>query len=334
MKVLLTGGTGYIGSHTAVTLMVNGHDVVLVDNLANSNRNVLERINRTTGNQPEFHEGDLADLAFINHVLAVVRPDAVMHFAGLKAVAESVLQPLRYYRTNLITSLNLCQAMLDAGVHQLVFSSSATVYGKPKQLPIYEDDQTEPVSPYGRTKLCIEQMLKDIASAKPDMRIAMLRYFNPAGAHESGELGEDLNGQSSNLVPAILGVLAGKQQRLTVFGNDYNTPDGTCIRDYIHVMDLAQGHLAALEHLQNHQGVHVYNLGTGKGHSVLEVIQSFEQAGSGKMSWEYGLRRPGDIAAIYADTSKARDELGWKAARGLDDICLDALRWQLEHHDS
>ncbi len=331
-KVLLTGGTGYIGSHTAVTLLEAGHDVVLVDNLSNSKPVVVDRLEAITGRRPVFHEGDLTDKAFISEVMQNEAPDAVVHFAGLKAVGESVEEPLRYYETNLVSTFNLCNAMIDAAVHQLVFSSSATVYGIPEQVPMREDDSiTTATNPYGSTKLYIEQILTDLAHARPEMRIALLRYFNPAGAHESGTIGEDPNGIPNNLLPYITQVAVGRRQELTVNGDDYPTPDGTCIRDYIHVTDLAEGHSAALSHLAEHAGLHTYNLGTGNGSSVLEVVRAFERATNMHIPYQVGPRRAGDIDASFTDPAKAARELGWTAEKDLLDICRDAWRWQQQN---
>ena len=329
MKILLTGGGGYIGSHTAVELLGQGYDVTLVDNLCNSKPLVVDRIQAITGRRPGFHVGDLRDLAFLQDIFAEVLPDTVVHFAGLKAVGESVEQPLQYYENNLVSTLNLCRIMLDRQVSRLVFSSSATVYGTPEQVPVRESDPvTKATNPYASTKAYIEQILQDVVAACPTLRVALLRYFNPAGAHESGEIGEDPNGIPNNLLPFITQVAIGRRKELTVNGDDYPTPDGTCIRDYIHVTDLALGHLAAISYLSNHPGAHVFNLGTGKGHSVLEIVRAFEQATGVRIPYTIGPRRAGDIPSSYTDPTKALEKLCWKTQKTITDICHDAWRWQ------
>lgn len=334
MRVLLTGGTGYIGSHTAVALLQAGHQVTLLDNLSNSKAAVVGRIAGITGQQVGFHQVDMRDLDALTHALADSRAEAVIHLAGLKAVGESVAEPLRYYDNNLVSALQLCRAMETLAIDRLVFSSSATVYGVPEALPLTEDSPvTVATSPYGSTKLYIEQLLMDAAAANPKLRVALLRYFNPAGAHESGDLGEDPNGIPSNLLPYITQVATGRRQVLTVHGDDYPTPDGTCIRDYIHVMDLAQGHVAALDWLDDHPGAHPFNLGTGQGHSVLEVIRAFEHATNLTLPYQVGPRRPGDITASFTDPTKAKRELGWQAKKTLVDINRDAWRWQQQNPD-
>jgi UDP-glucose 4-epimerase len=335
MKALLTGGAGYIGSHTAVALLAEGFEVTIVDNLANSSRVAVNRIESLTGRNTVFHEVSLLDASAITAILCDEVPDVVIHFAGLKSVAESVDHPLDYYRTNVAGTLNLLDAMVASGVRSLVFSSSATVYGEPVRLPI---DETSPITdaanPYGRTKLHIERMLQDLGAADPDWNIALLRYFNPVGAHESGEIGEDPNGIPNNLLPYVCQFAVGKQDRLVVFGNDYPTPDGTCLRDYVHVTDLASGHLAALRFLNDEKpGVACFNLGTGKASSVIEVIHAFERASGLALPYDIGPRRSGDVPASYTNPDKARLQLGWAAVKTLDDICQDAWRWQCRNPD-
>ncbi|GAB3002506.1 UDP-glucose 4-epimerase [Arenimonas maotaiensis] len=328
MNILLTGGTGYIGSHTAVVLAEAGHNVVLYDNLSNSKPEVVDRLETILGTRPLFIEGDIRDRSLLAEVLKLQNIDAVVHFAGLKAVGESVEKPLDYYHNNVYGSLCLMQALQDAGVKRLVFSSSATVYGEPQYLPIDEAHPTAPTNPYGWNKLHIEQMLSDMAAADPEWRIASLRYFNPVGAHESGLIGEDPNGIPNNLMPYIARVAAGKLPHLNVFGNDYPTPDGTGIRDYIHVMDLAEGHLAALAHLNSQSVCHdFFNLGTGNGCSVLEMRSAFETASNKKIPYQVVGRRPGDTALVYSATDKSKQELDWRAARGLDLMCNSAWKF-------
>jgi UDP-glucose 4-epimerase len=328
-KILVTGGTGYIGSHTALALLLRGFDVVVLDNLCNSAAESLARVAQIANRTPEFVQGDIRDPALLTRLFAQHSIHAVLHFAGLKAVGESVSQPLRYYDNNVHGTLTLLQAMADAGVRRFVFSSSATVYGQPSQMPISEDCPLgQPTNPYGRSKLIIEDMLRDLAAADPGWQIALLRYFNPVGAHESGLIGEDPNGIPNNLLPYITQVAVGKLPELAVFGNDYPTPDGTGVRDYIHVMDLAEGHLQALQALQTLTGAHVWNLGTGQGYSVLEMVHAFEAASGCRIPYRIAPRRSGDIATCYADASKAARELGWKASRGLPEMMRDAWRWQ------
>ena len=328
-KILVTGGTGYIGSHTALALLLRGFDVVVLDNLCNSAAESLARVAQIANRAPEFVQGDIRDPALLTRLFAQHSIHAVLHFAGLKAVGESVTQPLRYYDNNVHGTLTLLQAMADAGVRRFVFSSSATVYGQPSQMPISEDCPLgQPTNPYGRSKLIIEDMLRDLAAAEPGWQIALLRYFNPVGAHESGLIGEDPNGIPNNLLPYITQVAVGKLPELAVFGNDYPTPDGTGVRDYIHVMDLAEGHLQALQALQTLTGAHVWNLGTGQGYSVLEMVHAFEAASGCRIPYRIAPRRSGDIATCYADASKAARELGWKASRGLPEMMRDAWRWQ------
>jgi UDP-glucose 4-epimerase len=328
MNILVTGGLGYIGSHACVALLDEGHEVVIVDNLSNSKRDVEGGIARITGKAPTFSEGDIRDEAFMRKVFERHRFDAVMHFAGLKAVGESVAQPTRYYDNNVHGSLVLLEAMRRAQVHRLVFSSSATVYGDPASLPIKEDFPLQVTNPYGRSKLMVEDILRDLAHAEPAWSLAILRYFNPVGAHESGIIGEDPNGPPNNLLPYVAQVAAGVRPEVSVFGNDYPTPDGTGVRDYIHVVDLVLGHLAALTQLAANTGVFTYNLGTGRGLSVLDLIREFERASGRKVAYRIVARRPGDVAACYADPSRAGSELGWRAERDVVAMCRDAWKWQ------
>ena len=326
--ILITGGTGFIGSHTAVVLLAAGYEVILYDNLSTSRGDVVERIARITGQTPRFVEGDVRDRDQLASVFAGTRIDGVIHFAALKAVGESQREALAYYDVNVGGTLVLCQTMAAAGVFSLVFSSSATVYGDPAALPIREDFARSATNPYGASKLMLEDMLADIAAADPRWRIARLRYFNPIGAHESGLIGESPNGVPNNLLPYVAQVACGKREKLSVFGGDYPTPDGTGVRDYIHVMDLAEGHLAALNRLAVQPGLLTVNLGTGQGYSVLEIVRAFEAASGQPVPLEIVARRPGDIAACYADPSLARELLGWSARRNLDAMCRDAWRWQ------
>ncbi len=332
MKILITGGAGYIGSHTCVALLMDGWEVVVVDNLSNSSKESLKRVKKITGKNLEFHEVDLLDKPSLEKIFKNHPPKdpigAVIHFAGLKAVGESVEIPLCYYQNNLSGTLTLLQVMKENNVKNLVFSSSATVYGDPHDLPIKEDFPLSVTNPYGRTKLMIEEMLRDIHLSDPSWNIALLRYFNPVGAHESGKIGENPNGIPNNLVPYIAQVAVGRLPCLNVFGNDYDTPDGTGVRDFIHVYDLASGHIKALSKLLSGPGLVTYNLGTGRGHSVMELIKSFEKACKKQIPYKIAPRRPGDIAACYADPSKAEKELGWKALRSLDSMCKDTWKWQ------
>jgi len=327
MRILVTGGAGYIGSHTVVQLLNVGYDCVVLDNLCNSREESLSHIARITGRTPVFVRGDVRDAVLLNHVFRSCKIDAVLHFAGLKAVGDSVAQPLQYMDNNVNGSRLLLQTMADAGVFQILFSSSATVYGDPAQVPITETCAVAPTNPYGRTKLIVEGMLRDLAIADHRWRIGILRYFNPVGAHESGLIGEDPNGIPNNLLPYIAHVALGKLPELSVFGADYPTVDGTGVRDYIHVVDLADGHLSALEALQFLSGVHTWNLGTGRGYSVLEMVRAFEFASGRKVPYRIASRRPGDVAVCYADPAKARLELGWLAKRGVEDMMRDAWRW-------
>jgi len=330
MRILVTGGAGYIGSHTCVELLAAGHEVVVVDNLANSSAEALERVRRISGREPGFHRLDLREGAALREVFARSRFDAVIHFAGLKAVGESVQKPLHYYDNNVTGTLRLLECMREAGVKRLVFSSSATVYGDPASVPIREDFTLSASNPYGRTKLFIEEILRDEQRANPDWDIVLLRYFNPVGAHASGLIGEDPAGIPNNLMPYVSQVAVGKLECLNVWGNDYPTPDGTGVRDYIHVVDLALGHLAALQRGQG-PGVRAYNLGTGRGYSVLEMIAAFERASGRKVPYRFAPRRPGDVAACYADPTLAHRELGWKAERDVDAMCRDAWHWQSQN---
>jgi UDP-glucose 4-epimerase len=328
LKILVTGGAGYIGSHTCIELLEAGHEVVVVDNLMNSKEESLKRVQEITGNPLIFNRVDLLDRHALMDIFTRHHIDAVIHFAGLKAVGESVQTPLKYYHNNITGTLILCEVMAEHSVKNIVFSSSATVYGDPAAVPIREDFPLGPTNPYGWTKLMIEEILKDLFVSDPSWNIALLRYFNPIGAHESGRIGEDPNGIPNNLVPYISQVAVGRLQELKVFGDDYPTPDGTGLRDYIHVVDLAQGHLHALDRLLAGSGVITYNLGTGRGYSVLEIVSAFEKACSKKIRFQIVGRRDGDIAVCYADPSKANRELGWAAKRGIDEMCIDTWRWQ------
>ncbi|WP_070887358.1 UDP-glucose 4-epimerase GalE [Pseudomonas sp. D1-3] len=330
--ILVTGGAGYIGSHAVLALLETGHEVLVLDNLCNSSRLSLDRVALLTGRQPRFIEGDVRDGALLDELFQRWPITAVMHFAGLKAVGESVREPLRYYETNVAGSITLCQAMARAGIFRLVFSSSATVYGESVSMPIREDCPTGiPTNPYGQSKLMAENVLKALADSDPRWSIALLRYFNPIGAHESGLIGEDPNGTPNNLLPYMLQVAVRRQPQLSIYGGDYATHDGTGVRDYIHVMDLAQGHICALERLGRSAGVSVWNLGTGQGYSVLEMVRAFEQITGRALPYRIVARRPGDIAQCWADPSKARVELQWNAERDLHAMLADAWRWQLSN---
>jgi UDP-glucose 4-epimerase len=331
MKVLVTGGAGYIGSHTCLELLMAGHDVVVIDNLSNSKLVVFDRIERICGRRPVFYGDDVRNSGKVAEIISEHGIEAVIHFAGLKAVGESVAQPLRYYDNNVTGSLALLTAMMETGVSILVFSSSATVYGDPHSVPIFEDFPLSATNPYGRSKLMVEEILRDLIRADDSWHIALLRYFNPVGAHESGLIGEDPGGTPNNLMPFISQVAVGRRTELQIFGGDYPTPDGTGIRDYIHVADLAGGHIAALDWLQQHKGVHTFNLGTGQGKSVLEVVRAFETASGRPVPYRIVDRRPGDIAQCYADPSLAERELGWKAKRGITEMCRDAWNWQVKN---
>ncbi len=331
MKILVTGGAGYIGSHTCVELLQAGHEVVVVDNLANSKKESLERVQEITGKFVEFHRVDLRDERALDAVFEGAEIEAVIHFAGLKAVGESVAMPLHYYHNNVTGTLILCQVMAARGVKNIVFSSSATVYGDPHTVPIREDFPLSATNPYGRTKLMIEEILRDLHRADGAWNVALLRYFNPVGAHASGRIGEDPSGIPNNLVPYIAQVAVGKLAELAVFGDDYPTPDGTGVRDYIHVVDLALGHLRALDRLTSNPGVVVYNLGTGRGYSVLEVVAAFEEASGKKIPYKVVGRRPGDIASNYADPARAKSELKWSTSRDIYEMCADVWRWQFNN---
>ena len=327
-KILLTGGSGYIGTHTAVELQNAGFEIVCIDNCSNSDPNALKRVEKITGKTVKFYQNDILDADALRKIFTENEIAAVIHFAGLKAVGESVSIPLKYYRNNFSGTVTLCEVMAEFGIKCIVFSSSATVYGMPKELPIKEDFPLSATNPYGRSKLMIEEMLRDIAVSDPNWSISILRYFNPGGAHPSGLIGELPRGIPNNLMPYIAQVATGKLQRLRVFGNDYPTPDGTGVRDYIHVVDLALGHVAALNRALAKTGVDVYNLGTGQGYSVLQLLHSFEKAAGKQIPYEITPRRPGDIAACYADPSKAKAELNWTATRGVKEMCEDVWRWQ------
>lgn len=328
MAILVTGGAGYIGSHTCIELMNEGYDVVVVDNLMNSTLESLRRVEQITRKKVKFYQVDLLDKEGLRFVFEKEPIESVIHFAALKAVGESVYQPLRYYKNNINGTLVLCEVMTEFGVKNIVFSSSATVYGDPHKVPIREDFPLSVTNPYGRTKLMIEDILRDLYHADSEWNIIILRYFNPIGAHKSGLIGEDPKGIPNNIAPYITQVASGKLEVLGVFGNDYPTPDGTGVRDFIHVVDLAVGHVKAIQKIKPGLGICTYNLGTGKGYSVLELIHAFEKASNKKIPYVIKERRPGDIATCYADPSHAKKELGWVAVRGLDEMCEDAWRWQ------
>jgi UDP-glucose 4-epimerase len=332
MHVIVTGGAGYIGSHTCLELLNAGYRVTVIDNLCNASRESISRVEELTGKSIDFHKIDLLNLQAVRDIFAQASDAAaVIHFAGLKAVGESVAQPLRYYRNNLDSTLNLCQVMQERGMTNIVFSSSATVYGDPASVPITEDFPLSCTNPYGRTKLMIEEILRDLHTADPRWNVILLRYFNPVGAHASGRIGEDPNGIPNNLMPYIAQVAIGKLPELSVFGGDYPTPDGTGVRDYIHVVDLALGHLRALEKLLKRPGVAVYNLGTGRGYSVKEMVTSFAQASGRTVPYRITARRAGDIAQCYADPTLALHELGWQARFGIEAMCADSWRWQVNN---
>ncbi|MBK4714515.1 MULTISPECIES: UDP-glucose 4-epimerase GalE [Tenebrionibacter/Tenebrionicola group] len=332
MKVLVTGGSGYIGSHTCVQLLEKGHEVIILDNLCNSKRSVVPVIERLSGKTPLFIEGDVRDDALLAKIFNDHSVDAVIHFAALKAVGESVNAPLEYYDTNVNGTLRLAHAMRNAGVTNFIFSSSATVYGDQPQIPYVESLPTGyPASPYGRSKLMVEQILTDLQTACPQFSVALLRYFNPVGAHPSGDMGEDPQGIPNNLMPYIAQVAVGRRESLSVFGNDYPTQDGTAVRDYIHVMDLADGHVAAMQQLAGKPGVHIYNLGAGIGSSVLDVVNAFSRACGKPVNYHFAPRRAGDLPAYWADAAKADKELNWRVTRTLDDTAQDTWRWQSRH---
>ena len=331
MHILVTGGAGYIGSHTCVQLLNEGYEVTVVDNLCNSSEESLKRVEKITGKSLKFYNVDMVDREALEGVFKENKFDAVIHFAGLKAVGESVSMPLRYYHNNLYSTINLCEIMAENNLKKLVFSSSATVYGKPHTVPIREDFPLSCTNPYGRTKLMIEDIVWYLAVADPDWDIALLRYFNPVGAHESGLIGEDPQGIPNNLMPYIAQVAVGKRDYVHVFGSDYDTPDGTGVRDYIHVIDLADGHLRALEKISGKSGVVTYNLGTGHGYSVLDMIKAFSKACGKDLDYKLEDRRPGDIDACYADPAKAEAEIGFTAKKTLEDMCADSWRWQQQN---
>ncbi|ATC58313.1 UDP-glucose 4-epimerase GalE [Vibrio anguillarum] len=329
VKVLVTGGMGYIGSHTCVQMIQAGIDPIIVDNLSNAKIEVLSRIHALTDKTPVFYHGDIRDEAFLDKVFAEHNIDAVIHFAGLKAVGESVIKPLEYYDNNVNGSLVLARSMRKAGVKSIVFSSSATVYGDPEIVPITEDSPTvSTTNPYGRSKYMVEQCLSDLVVAEPDWSVTLLRYFNPVGAHPSGTMGEDPQGVPNNLMPFIAQVAVGRREKLSIFGSDYPTPDGTGVRDYIHVMDLADGHLAALNTVAMKAGRHIYNLGSGNGSSVLEIVSAFAQASGVPIAYEICSRRSGDIAECWASTTKAERDLAWKATRSINEMAADTWHWQ------
>lgn len=328
MSVLVTGGAGYIGSHTVIQLVNNGFEPVIVDNLVNSKEEAVRRVEEILGKKVKFYKADICDKAALQKIFKKEHIDSVIHFAGLKAVGESVEKPLEYFSNNLTGTLVLLEVMREFGVKNLVFSSSATVYGSPKSVPISEDFPLSVTNPYGRTKLFIEEILTDLHHADPSMNIVLLRYFNPVGAHESGRIGEDPNGIPNNLMPYITQVAIGKLPKLRVYGNDYPTHDGTGVRDYIHVVDLARGHINALHKAAEVCGLKIYNLGTGIGYSVLDMVAAFSKASGKDIPYEITARRAGDVAECYADASKAKKELGWIAEKGIDEMCADSWRWQ------
>jgi len=328
LKILVTGGAGYIGSHTCVLLLEAGYDVVVYDNFCNASRESIVRVEAITGKKVTLVEGDIRSKTQLNALFSTHTIDAVIHFAGLKAVGESVEQPLRYYENNVGGTVTLCEVMAEHGCKSIVFSSSATVYGDPHTVPIQEDFPLSATNPYGRSKLMVEEILRDLYISDPSWKVVLLRYFNPVGAHHSGDIGEDPNGIPNNLMPFIAQTAVGKREKLYVFGNDYDTHDGTGVRDYIHVVDLAQGHLNALEKIEQIDAVLTVNLGTGQGYSVLDMVKAFEKASGRDVPYEIAPRRSGDIAACYADPSYAKKVLGWEAKKGIDEMCRDTWRWQ------
>ncbi|MGI3130179.1 UDP-glucose 4-epimerase GalE [Halopseudomonas pachastrellae] len=332
-RILVTGGAGYIGTHTCIQLQEAGYQLLVLDNFSNSSPEALRRVQAITGIEVPCVEGDINDAALLDSLFEQHAIDAVIHFAGLKAVGESVAQPLRYYHNNVSGTVTLCQAMQRAGVFNLVFSSSATVYGDPASLPIREDFPTSATNPYGRSKLIIEEILGDLYTSDPRWNIALLRYFNPVGAHPSGLIGEDPSDIPNNLMPYIAQVAVGRREQLSVFGSDYPTVDGTGVRDYIHVMDLSDGHVKALAWLKQSLGIKAFNLGTGRGYSVLEMLKAFEQACGKTLAYELVARRPGDVASCYADPALAEQELGWAATLGIEAMCADSWRWQSQNPD-
>ena len=327
MSILITGGTGYIGSHTAVELLNNGENLIILDNFINSSPKVVDKIKKITGKDFKFYEADILNEGKLEQIFKENSIEAVIHFAGLKAVGESVEKPLEYYNNNITGTLNLLKIMKKYNTKKIVFSSSATVYGNPDKLPIKEDFPLSTTNPYGSTKLMIEQILKDLYISDNEFKISILRYFNPIGAHESGLIGEVPNGVPNNIMPYIVGVAKGNLEKVTIYGNDYPTPDGTGVRDYIHVVDLAKGHIKALEGIRKMSGVQIYNLGTGKGYSVLDLINTFERVNNVKVKYIFGAKRPGDIPSCYADSSKAEKVLGWKAEKGMEEMCKDSWKF-------
>jgi len=334
MAILVTGGAGYIGSHTCIELLNAGYEVIIADNLYNSSEKALERVEQITGKKVKFYKADILDKEALNEIFDTETIDSVIHFAGLKAVGESVEKPLEYYHNNMTGTFQLCDVMRNHGVKNIIFSSSATVYGDPAFIPITEDcPKGKITNPYGQTKGMLEQVLVDLQAADPEWNVVLLRYFNPIGAHKSGLIGEDPKGIPNNLVPYIAQVAVGKLECLGVFGDDYDTPDGTGVRDYIHVVDLAAGHVKALKKFEDKSGVSIYNLGTGVGYSVLQVLHAFEKACGKELKYAIKPRRLGDIATCYADAAKAREELGWEAERGIEEMCEDSWRWQSKNPD-
>ena len=332
MKILVTGGAGYIGSHTCVELLNSGYEVVVMDNLYNASAKALDRVQQITGKTLTFYEADMLDQPAMDKIFEAEKPDAVIHFAGYKAVGESVVKPIEYYHNNMTGTLLLCDTMRKHGVKNIIFSSSATVYGDPLEIPITEEcPKQSQTNPYGQTKTMLEQVLMDIHRADPEWNVTLLRYFNPIGAHKSGLIGEDPKGIPNNLLPYVAQVAIGKLKCVGVFGNDYDTPDGTGVRDYIHVVDLARGHVKAIEKFKENKGVLIYNLGTGNGYSVLQVIEAFGKACGKKIPYEIKPRRAGDIATCYCDPSKAKRELGWEAEYGIDEMCADSWKWQTQN---
>lgn len=329
MKALLAGGAGYIGSHTAVELLNAGHDVVIVDNFSNSCMEAVNRVEEITSKKVTFYEADIKDKKAVENIFSENKIDCVIHFAGLKAVGESIDKPVEYYRNNIDTTLTLLECMREAGVNNIVFSSSATVYGEENVIPYKETmKRGSCTNPYGWTKVMMEQIFEDAAKADKNMSVVLLRYFNPIGAHESGRIGEDPQGIPNNLMPFVSQVAVGRRDHLTIFGNDYDTPDGTCRRDYIHVMDLANGHLKAIEYAASHKGIEIFNLGTGTPYSVLDIVNAFEKVNGIKIKYEFGDRRQGDIKDCWADADKAYEMLGWKTKRTIEDMCRDTWKWQ------
>lgn len=333
MKILVTGGSGYIGSHTVLELLEAGYETVVLDNLCNSSEEALKRVEKITGKKAAFYQADIRDQEAMNKIFAEEKPEAVIHFAGLKAVGESVQKPLMYYDNNIAGTVTLLNAMKEHGCKKIVFSSSATVYGKPASVPIREDFPLSVTNPYGRTKLMIEEILGDVYTADNTWDIILLRYFNPIGAHESGLIGEDPEGIPNNLLPYVAKVAVGRLEKVNVFGNDYDTPDGTGVRDYIHVVDLARGHVKAIEKIVQNPGLKIYNLGTGNGYSVLDIIHAFSKACGHDIPYVIGPRRAGDIDMCYADPQKAYEELNWKAEYDLNKMCEDTWRWQSQNPD-